>query len=236
MKAAVITFPGSNCDDDCRYALAKHCGFSVDMLWHKEAPDLSGYSLIVLPGGFSYGDYLRCGAMAALSPIMEKVRDYAAKGGFVLGTCNGFQILCEAGLLPGALVRNQSLEFVCKDTHCRVESGTSPWTCELKEGDVLSLPIAHGDGRWVAPESGNGTGIEALEKNGQVLLRYCAADGKLSDAANPNGSMHHVAGICNEQRNVFGLMPHPERATDLRSRDGVKIWGSILRTLREKHA
>jgi len=232
MKAGVITFPGSNCDDDCRFVLAKHGGFDVRTLWHKDAPDLSDFDLIALPGGFSYGDYLRCGAMASLSPIMDEVRKFADNGGHVLGICNGFQILCEAHLLPGALARNLGLRFLCQDVHCRVENNESPWTSELKRGEVIQLPIAHGDGRYVIDESE----VATLERNGQVLLKYTAADGKIDDANNPNGSVHQIAGVCNERRNVFGLMPHPERATDLRSRQGMKIWQSIVRTLREKKA
>lgn len=230
MKAGVITFPGSNCDDDCRYVLAKYGGFDVQTLWHKDSPDLTGYDLIALPGGFSYGDYLRCGAMAALSPIMQEVRKFAGNGGYVIGICNGFQILCEAQLLPGALARNRDLRFLCTDVYCRVENNESPWTSEMKRGEVLQLPIAHGDGRYVVNMDEAGT----LERNGQILLRYASLDGKSDDTTNPNGSMAQIAGVCNERRNVFGLMPHPERATDLRSKQGIKVWQSIVRTLREK--
>jgi phosphoribosylformylglycinamidine synthase len=224
MKAAVITFPGSNCDDDCRYALARHCGFDVKMLWHKDSPDLGEFDLIALPGGFSYGDYLRCGAMASLSPIMAQVKEYAGRGGRVIGICNGFQILCESGLLPGALARNQSLRFVCQDVYCRVESSDNPWTRGLSTGEVIQLPIAHGDGRYVLPEAEK----ESLERNGQVVLRYSSASGAFNAADNPNGSMFDIAGVCNAAKNVFGLMPHPERATDLRSGDGMKLWRSIM--------
>lgn len=232
MKAGVITFPGSNCDDDVRYALAKQAGFEVFPLWHKDSPDLSGFDLIALPGGFSYGDYLRCGAMASLSPIMDQVRKFAENGGYVVGICNGFQILCESQLLPGALARNRGLRFVCQDVSLRVENNESPWTSELKRGEVIQLPIAHGDGRYVIDEDGAAN----LERNGQVLLRYSAADGKSDETTNPNGSVHQIAGVTNERRNVFGLMPHPERASDLRSKHGLKILQSIARTLREKRA
>lgn len=222
MKAAVITFPGSNCDDDCIYAL-RGAEFTVDNLWHKDTPDLTVYDLVVLPGGFSYGDYLRCGAIASCSPIAESLHKYAAAGKLLLGICNGFQILCELRLVPGALAKNDHLKFVCRDVACKVETTSSPWTCEMKEGEVLSLPIAHGDGRFVVSDEE----YTKLKANGQVLFSY---------VDNPNGSSHAIVGVCNEQKNVFGLMPHPERATDLRSRDGAKFWKSILRHLREKKA
>lgn len=222
MKAAVITFPGSNCDDDCVFAL-RSLDFTVETLWHKDTPDLSGYQLVVLPGGFSYGDYLRCGAIAACSPIADSVRKYAEKGGMLLGICNGFQILCELGLVPGALAKNEKSTFVCNDVVTKVESAASPWTCESKEGELLKLPIAHGDGRYVVDEAEYAT----LKSRGQILLSY---------VENPNGSTFSVAGVCNEAKNVFGLMPHPERATDLRSRDGMKIWKSIIRHLKEVKA
>jgi phosphoribosylformylglycinamidine synthase I len=223
LKAAVITFPGSNCDDDCVDALARVCGYSVDNVWHKDTTNLSGYQLVVLPGGFSYGDYLRCGAIASLSPIMEKVREYAAGGGFVIGICNGFQMLCETGLLPGALARNEGLKFICKDVTTKVMTTQSPWTCDLKTGETLSLPIAHGDGRYVVSEAQ----YAELKSGDQILLTY---------SPNPNGSSYDIAGVCNATKNVFGLMPHPERAADLRSRDGLKILSSVTRTLREKQS
>ncbi|MBI4403636.1 MAG: phosphoribosylformylglycinamidine synthase I [Deltaproteobacteria bacterium] len=231
MNAAVITFPGSNCDDDLNFAL-RIAGFQVTQLWHKDHPDLSQFGLVALPGGFSYGDYLRCGAMAALSPIMDDVRTYAEKGGFVLGLCNGFQILCETGLLPGALARNLSLNFVCKDVLLKIKTNQSPWTCKAKAGELLSIPIAHGDGRYVVDES---TYKQLVEAN-QVLLTYTDATGEENTESNPNGSHHNIAGICNQNKNVFGLMPHPERATDLRSRNGMIFWQSILHALSEKKA
>lgn len=214
MKAAVITFPGSNCDDDAVYALERVCGFSVDRLWHKDTPALGEYSLVVVPGGFSYGDYLRCGAMAAVSHIMPEVKNYAEKGGLVLGICNGFQIICEVGLVPGALVRNKNLSFICQDVELKVDGTANPWLGQLKSGEKLNFPIAHGEGRYVLSEPE----YEKMVANGQILLRY---------SQNPNGSLHDIAGVCNEKKNVFGLMPHPERATDLRSGDGMKLWNSV---------
>lgn len=214
MKAAVITFPGSNCDDDAVFTLHKTLEMEVDRLWHKDAPDLSGYDLVVVPGGFSYGDYLRCGAVASHSPIMDSVKSYANAGGMVLGICNGFQVLCEAGMLPGALVRNLNTNFICKDVPLKVVATDNPWTSALQVGDVMSLPIAHSEGRFVLEENDHAE----LLKNGQVLLAY---------ADNPNGSHFDVAGICNKAKNVFGLMPHPERASDLRSRHGMGIWKSL---------
>ncbi|MFM8314460.1 MAG: phosphoribosylformylglycinamidine synthase subunit PurQ [Deltaproteobacteria bacterium] len=214
MKAGVITFPGSNCDDDVVDSFKRIGGFEVEKLWHKDTPNLDSFSLIVLPGGFSYGDYLRCGAMAARSPIMDKVMDFAHRGGFVLGICNGFQILCESGLLPGALVRNLNLNFICKDISVSVNDSDSPWTKTIEPHSHLRLPIAHGEGRYIIDEAG----YEELVNNGQILFTY---------SENPNGSTHDIAGICNKTKNVFGLMPHPERATDLRSQDGMKIWNSL---------
>ena len=209
MKAGVVTFPGSNCDEDLAYALSLS-GFEVSSLWHKDSPDLSEFKLVVLPGGFSYGDYLRTGAMAAVSPIMQSVKQFAGQGGLVLGICNGLQILCEAGLLPGALVRNNSLKFICKDVALNVEDTNNPWTSHLKKNDTLIYPIAHGDGRYVTDEPS----YNAMKEKGQILLTY---------KNNPNGSAHDIAGLCNETKNVFGLMPHPERATDLRSQDGKRF-------------
>ncbi len=228
MKAAVITFPGSNCDDDLVHALTTSGEFSVTRLWHKDETDLSSFDLIGLPGGFSYGDYLRCGAIAALSPIMQKVKEFAHSGGYVIGLCNGFQMLCELGLLPGALARNESLLFVCKDTPMKVLATTTPWTNEYKETETITLPIAHGDGRYVISEDE----YQAMLTRGQIVLQYTEVDGKPS----PNGSVHAIAGVCNLEKNVFGMMPHPERATDLRSKDGMKIWKSIAKAIKEKTA
>jgi phosphoribosylformylglycinamidine synthase len=222
MKAGVVTFPGSNCDDDAVFALTKQTEFQVVKLWHKDELELGSYDLIVFPGGFSYGDYLRCGAMAALSPVVQSVKAYANSGGLVLGICNGFQILCETGLLPGALVRNDSLRFVCRDVTLSVCNKSNPWTSKCD--DQISLPIAHGDGRYIV----DAATAESLQKNGQVLLKY--------SPLNPNGSAEDIAGVVNEKGNVFGLMPHPERATDLGTRHGQQIWQSVVSYLKEKRA
>lgn len=219
MKAAVITFPGSNCDDDLVFVLKTICEFEVDRLWHKDTPDLSPYDLVCIPGGFSYGDYLRCGAMASLSPIMDAVKAFAESGKFVIGICNGFQILCESRLLPGALVRNEGQSFLCKDVELNVETPDTPWSCELTKGERVVFPIAHGEGRYVVGEEEYKTMLE----KGQIVLTY---------TSNPNGSLHNIAGICNARKNVFALMPHPERATDVRSRDGMKLWKSIVTSIR----
>ncbi len=219
MKAGVITFPGSNCDDDLVYALSKVAGFEVVNLWHKDKPSFTDFGLLCVPGGFSFGDYLRSGAVAALSPIMASVKEYAERGGLVIGLCNGFQILCEARLLPGALARNESLQFVCKDVKMKVENTDSPWTSAMTKGEELTIPIAHGDGRYVVDEEE----YARLKQNGQILFTF--------SGGNPNGSLYDIAGVCNAKKNVFGTMPHPERASDLRSRDGVKFWNSIRQTL-----
>ena len=221
MKAGVVTFPGSNCDDDSVYALGNSGGFKVARIWHKETADLSDLDLIVLPGGFSYGDYLRCGAVAALSPVMRGVKEFASSGGLVLGICNGFQILCEAGLLPGALAPNTNLVFLCHDVKVRVQDTNNPWTGKMAAGELLDLPIAHGDGRYVVSDSE----AQQMQARGQIILTYCS---------NPNGSVADIAGVCNSRKNVFGLMPHPERATDLRSGDGRKIWDCVTSFLSEK--
>lgn len=228
-KAAVITFPGSNCDSDCVYGL-EIMGFEVTALWHKDKPSLASYDLVVLPGGFSYGDYLRCGAIAALAPIQEQVHKHAEQGKLVLGICNGFQILCEMGLLPGGLVRNRKMKFLSTDVYLKVENEDSPWTSASQRGDIWKLPIAHGDGRFVCEEKE----LAGLKDKGQVLLRYCDSKGSVSTESNLNGATDAIAGIKNVRGNVFGLMPHPERATDLRSGDGRFIWKSILSTLGEK--
>ena len=225
MKFAVLRFPGSNCDQDCVLALNAFPGSSADFVWHKDT-SLSGFDAVVVPGGFSYGDYLRCGAIARFSPIMQSVKNFAAAGGNVLGICNGFQILCESGLLPGALVRNKGLHFVCKHQHLRVESTNSRFTSSATKGQVLNIPIAHGEGCYFADDAT----LAKLNANDQILVRYCDATGAVTDASNPNGSRENIAGICNESRNVFGLMPHPERACDpaLGSTDGLVILQSLL--------
>ena len=227
MKAAVLRFPGSNCDQDCVLAL-RDFGVETDFLWHKSS-SVAGYDLIVLPGGFSYGDYLRCGAIARFSPIMQSVVAAAAEGRLILGICNGFQILCESGLLPGALIRNRELHFRCEHLQVRVEDVANPFLHEAKTGELLRIPIAHGEGCYTADPST----LAELNRSGRVLLRYANSQGAAIDSANPNGSAENIAGICNPGRNVFGLMPHPERACDPRlgSTDGKVIFHSILSTL-----
>ena len=233
MKCAVIRFPGSNCDQDCHHALQNVFGVETQYVWHKET-SLDAFDLIVLPGGFSYGDYLRCGAIARFSPVMRAVVEAANRGKFVLGICNGFQILCEAGLLPGALIRNRSLHFVCEHQDVRVENVATPFTGEALTGSVLRIPIAHGEGNYVADERT----LEELNLRQRILLRYVDENGAAIGAANPNGSTQNIAGICNERGNVFGLMPHPERACDSRlgSEDGKVIFESILTTLGARRA
>ena len=228
MKAAVIRFPGSNCDQDCHYALQRVFGVPTDYVWHKES-SLKGYDLVVLPGGFSYGDYLRCGAIARFSPIMQAVVDYANHGGLLIGICNGFQVLTESRLLPGALVRNRDLRFICEHRFLRVGATDNPFLNQAKPGQVLNIPIAHGEGNYTADEAT----LQELQANRQILLRYSDALGNVTDAANPNGSLNNIAGICNAQRNVFGLMPHPERACEARlgSTDGNVVFQSILNHL-----
>ncbi len=224
MRWGVVTFPGSNDDHDTIYALDHILSEEVVSLWHKDR-DLKQVDCVVLPGGFSYGDYLRCGAMARFSPVMEAVADFARAGGLVLGICNGFQVLCEAGLLPGALVRNRSLRFICQRVHLRLEDAETPFTCRCTPGEVLTIPVKHGEGCYVA----DAVTLERIEQNHQVVLRYVDASGRATAAANPNGSLNNIAGIVNERRNVFGLMPHPEHATEkqLGGEDGLKLFRSV---------
>ncbi len=225
LRCAVIQFPGSNCDTDCEAAMASFPDVNAEIVWHKET-SLSGYDAVILPGGFSYGDYLRCGSIARFSPIMAAVRHAASTGVLVLGICNGFQILCEAGLLPGTLMRNRGLLFRCEHISLRVENNDTPFTSVLHQGQILDIPIAHGEGSYFAdPET-----VTALNTNNQVLLRYCDANGSISDAANPNGSLENIAGICSHGRNVFGLMPHPERVCDplLGGTDGRGVFQSMI--------
>ncbi len=233
MKFAVIQFPGSNCDQDCVAAINGLDGLHAEYVWHKET-SLDDFDAIVLPGGFAYGDYLRCGAIARFSPIMKPVIDDARAGKLVLGTCNGFQVLCEAGLLPGALVRNRSLRFVCDMVITRVEVDVSPFTRGCPKGTVLRLPIAHGEGCFFADEAT----LRELNANHQVILRYVDSHGRVTPEANPNGSIENIAGICNRERNVFGLMPHPDRASDARlgSMDGAKIFRSMVQTINANRA
>jgi phosphoribosylformylglycinamidine synthase len=210
MRFGVIRFPGSNCDDDALYVVDQvlaPLGASGQIVWHKDRA-LPALDAVIVPGGFSYGDYLRCGAMAAHAPIMADVRRFADAGGPVLGICNGFQILCEAGLLDGALTRNRSLTFVCDDVWCVVEGRPTPFTCAIPAGRHIRMSVAHAEGRYQHPD------VDALEAEGRVVFRYATADGEVTDAANPNGSQNHIAGICNAAGNVVGLMPHPERAVE----------------------
>lgn len=223
MRVAVIVFPGSNCDRDCVHALGL-LGMEAELVWHR-CESLRGFDAVVLPGGFSYGDYLRPGALARFSPVMAEVRRMAQEGKPVLGICNGFQILVEAGLLPGALLRNVGLKFICEPVCLRVERTDTPFTRRLRRGQVLRLPIAHFEGCYYAePEV-----LEELERSGRVVLRYADPDGELSPGANPNGSLHHIAAVCNEGGNVVGMMPHPERACEelLGGTDGRLILGSL---------
>jgi phosphoribosylformylglycinamidine synthase I len=228
MKFAVIVFPGSNCDHDAYHA-AKHVfGQDAEFVWHKET-SLKGADAVILPGGFSHGDYLRTGAIARFSPIMASVADFARRGGPVLGICNGFQVLLEAGLLPGAMLRNRDLKFHCEHIWVRTEQTDTPFTLRAAPGQVLRIPIAHGEGNYFAePEV-----IQALESSGRIVFRYCDATGRVTDTANPNGSLNNIAGICNESRNVVGLMPHPERAceTVLGSADGRVMFESVISAL-----
>ncbi|MBX2992137.1 MAG: phosphoribosylformylglycinamidine synthase subunit PurQ [Bacteroidetes bacterium] len=225
MKFGIVVFPGSNCDHDA-YHVSKHVmQQNAEFLWHKEA-DLKGVDVVILPGGFSYGDYLRCGAIARFSPVMKEVVRFAERGGTVLGICNGFQILVEAGLLPGVLLRNSSLRFACKFVHLRVENADTRFTNRCRTGDVLHIPIAHGEGNYFTDTET----LLRLEGNNQIIFRYCTRDGEVTDEANPNGSLSNIAGIINESGNVLGMMPHPERAADplLRHTDGQRLFQSII--------
>lgn len=225
IKFGVVVFPGSNCDHDAYYAAGHILGQEVKFLWHKDT-SVDGVDVVILPGGFSYGDYLRCGAIARFSPIMREVIAFARDGGMVAGICNGFQILCEAGLLPGTLLKNECLTFVCKFVNLRVENNVTRFTSECGKGEVLSIPIAHGDGNYFIDQSRLGE----LEKNGQILFRYCDPEGNITVDSNPNGSLKNIAGIINREGNVMGMMPHPERVMDplLGHTDGQKIFRSIL--------
>jgi len=225
MKFAVVVFPGSNCDHDAYYAVNNVLGQDAEMVWHKDT-SLGNADAVILPGGFAHGDYLRTGAIARFSPIMQAVKSFAAAGGPVLGICNGFQVLLEAGLLPGAMLRNRSLHFRCEHVHVRVEHTDTLFTTSCNVGQVLRIPIAHGEGNYYAEPDV----IEQLERNRQIIFRYVTASGEVTDAANPNGSAHNIAGITNEARNVVGLMPHPERACELAvgSADGRVIFESVI--------
>ena len=228
MKFGVVVFPGSNCDHDAYHAIGSVLGQPVKFLWHQsEAVDT--YDAVVLPGGFSYGDYLRTGAIARFSPVMRAVERYARRGGLVLGICNGFQILLEAGLLPGAMLRNTGLRFLCRHVHIRAESTATPFTCSAQPGQVLKVPIAHSEGNYFCDRATLGE----LERNAQIIFRYTTPEGREHPSANPNGSLANIAGICNRERNVLGLMPHPERAVEaaLGSEDGLVIFRSMVESL-----
>ncbi len=228
MKFGVVVFPGSNCDHDMIYVLKKNLGQEVVTLWHKDT-HLHNVDIIVLPGGFSYGDYLRSGAIARFSPIMDQVIRFAGRGGYVLGICNGFQILCEAHLLPGALLHNPSHRFICRNAFITSETADSLVTAATVPGKALKIPIAHGEGRYFAGEDV----LRQMNDKQQVLFRYCDENGRVTPEANPNGSVQNIAGICNEGRNVFGMMPHPERAADpeLGNEDGKAVFEGILQTI-----
>ncbi len=225
MKFGVVVFPGSNCDEDMVYVLKNILKQETVKLWHKNT-DLEGCTHIILPGGFSYGDYLRSGAIARFSPIMESVIKHANNGGFLFGVCNGFQILCESGLLPGALLHNNTRKFICKNVHIKAQTTNSLITSQIPANKALKIPIAHGEGKYFA----DADTIKKLNANGQILFRYCDEDGNITDAANPNGATDNIAGVCNEKRNVFGMMPHPERAADIElgNEDGKFLFESIL--------
>jgi phosphoribosylformylglycinamidine synthase subunit PurQ / glutaminase len=229
MKFAVVVFPGSNCDHDAYHAVSHVLGQQAEFIWHKDT-DLKGPDAVILPGGFAHGDYLRTGAMARFSPIMREVQSFAARGGPVLGICNGFQIMLEAGMLPGAMLRNRNLKFLCQHVHVRVEQTDTPFTSACRRGQVLRIPIAHGEGNYFAEPDA----IARLEANRQIVFRYTNADGVVTDEGNPNGSAAAIAGLCNEQRNVVGLMPHPERACEsaLGSADGLIILESAVQSIK----
>jgi phosphoribosylformylglycinamidine synthase I len=231
MKFGVIIFPGSNCDHDAYWAISEVAKQPVTFLWH-DSHDLQGCDAIIVPGGFAYGDYLRTGAIAKFSPVMESVRKFAADGGLVLGICNGFQILCEAGLLPGALLRNAGLKYVCKTVHIRVESTNTPYTQQLTKGEVLEIPIGHMEGNYFCDDPT----LAALTLQDRIIFRYTTPSGEVISEANPNGSLENIAGICNEGRNVLGMMPHPERASEpeLGMTDGAKIFHSLVAAMAEK--
>ncbi|WP_427340204.1 phosphoribosylformylglycinamidine synthase subunit PurQ [Caloranaerobacter sp. DY30410] len=232
MKFGVVVFPGSNCDIDCYKVLSNVLNRDVDYVWH-DTENIEKYDVIILPGGFSYGDYLRCGAIARFSKIMDSVVKHANKGKLVIGICNGFQILTEVGLLPGALIRNNNLKFICKTVPIRVENNTTPFTLNYEKGQVINIPIAHGEGNYFIDEEG----LAQLEKNNQIVFRYCSKDGLIDEKSNPNGSVKNIAGICNKSGNVLGMMPHPERASELllENEDGLALFKSIIDYLERGH-
>jgi len=225
MKFGIVVFPGSNCDHDCYHIVKQVLGQEAEYIWHKDK-EIKGVDCLVLPGGFSYGDYLRTGAIAKFSPIMKSICDFAERGGFVIGICNGFQILVESGLLPGALMRNRDLKFICENRYVRVESSKTPFTKLYNDGEVVNFPIAHADGNYFADDET----LKKLQEGDQIIFRYCDAEGNVSDEANPNGSLLNIAGICNKNRNVLGMMPHPERCAEeiLGNTDGKRVFESII--------
>ncbi len=230
MKFGVVVFPGSNCDHDTYHVISKIVGQPVDFIWHKQ-DSVEGFDAIILPGGFSYGDYLRTGAIARFSPVMQAVKNFAEQGGLVLGICNGFQILCETGLLPGVLLRNRDLKFICEHLHVKVANTNSPYSSAYKSEQVLRIPVAHGDGNYFC----DAETLAELERENRILFRYCDSAGAVTEAANINGSLNNIAGICNAKGNVLGMMPHPERAAEdaLGSHDGLAMFTSMTTALRE---
>lgn len=231
MNIGVVVFPGSNCDHDCRHVFQDVLGQDVTMVWHKET-SLAGLDAVILPGGFSFGDYLRTGAIARFSPVMQAVKTFASEGGLVLGICNGFQILLEAGLLPGAMLRNKSLHFICRETYVKVENAATPFTNACRSGQVLKIPIAHADGNYYTDP----VTLAGLRANAQVIFRYCTAEGHVIPEACPNGSLDNIAGIRNAEGNVLGMMPHPERCAErmLGNEDGRHIFQSMLSSLEQR--
>ncbi len=225
MRFGVVVFPGSNCDHDCFYVLEHVLGQQVSYVWHGDT-DVSGYDCLVLPGGFSYGDYLRTGAVARFSPVMGAIERFANAGGYVIGICNGFQILLEAGLLPGAMMRNTGLKFICRFVDIRVETSSTPWTSSASVGQVLSAPIAHNEGNYQVDTMQ----LEEMKRHGQVVFRYCSPEGSVLPEFNPNGATEAIAGVCSIEGNVLGMMPHPERASEaeMGSEDGLVVWRSLL--------
>jgi phosphoribosylformylglycinamidine synthase subunit PurQ / glutaminase len=228
MKFGVVVFPGSNCDHDAFYAIGNVLQKPVEFIWH-QSENLANCDALILPGGFAFGDYLRTGAIARFSPVMKSIEKFAKGGGMVLGICNGFQILCEAGLLPGAMMRNSGLRYICRHVHIRIEQTDTPFTSAAQKGQVLKMPIAHNDGNYTCDEAT----LAELEKNRQVIFRYTTPDGSDDNAGNPNGAVHNIAGVCNRERNVVGLMPHPERSVEsaLGSADGLVIFRSMVEAL-----
>ncbi|MCL5990861.1 MAG: phosphoribosylformylglycinamidine synthase subunit PurQ [Bacteroidetes bacterium] len=230
MKFGIVVFPGSNCDHDAYFATKKNAKQEAVFLWHKDTSIPPDIDCVILPGGFSYGDYLRCGAIARFSPIMNEVITFANKGGYILGICNGFQTLTEAGLLPGTLLRNKSLNFVCTDVNLKVMNNSNIFTSKIQTGDIIRIPIAHGEGNYYADDDT----ITELEANNQIAFKYCDNEGNYTESSNPNGSMNNIAGIMNKKRNILGMMPHPERYSDkqLGCNDGIKIFESIADSLK----